>query len=178
MNGLGRLGAWCLAGGLGFSALLVLLALLNRRNQHAGLGEEIQYDDFAFAVESTKRAAMLGSADSPAKANGTFVVVTLKVVNHAKRVDFRFDRSFAILEDADERRFSVSHEGQAALEASEWKIDPCAAAIPAGASCVTELAFDVPPDARELRLKISMGGNAFLDFLDWAGWGDKWIRID
>ena len=168
-----------MAGGGGFFALLVALALLNRRDQHAALGEEIQYDDFAFAVVSTKRAAALGPADSPTKANGTFVVVTLKVVNHAKRVDFRFDRDFAILEDANAHRFNFSREGQTALEASEWKSDPCAGPIPAGASCVTELAFDVPPDARELRLKISMGGgNAFLDFLDWAGWGDKWIRLD
>ena len=54
--------------------------------------------------------------------------------------------------------------------------DPCAAAIPAGGSCTTELVFDVPRDARELHLCISCG-MAFFDLVDDVVWGRKRIRL-
>jgi uncharacterized protein DUF4352 len=178
MDGIRSIAGWGFGGVIVIFALVAAFALVNRHDQHAGLGEEIQYDDFAFSVTSASRPETVGRAEAPLRPKGAFVVVALRVANHAKRVGFRFQRWFAVLEDADGRRFSVSPEGEAALEAATWKRDPCAGEIPAGAACDTLLVYDVPPDARDLRLKITMGGNAVTEFLDWAGWGDKWIRIE
>jgi hypothetical protein len=59
---------------------------------------------------------------------------------------------------------------------TRWRADPCAGAIPAGQSCTTELAFDVPDDTHWLELRLSFA-NAFTDLLDVVFWGPKRIRL-
>jgi hypothetical protein len=71
-------------------SLLALLAVLNRRDQTVGLNQEIKYDDFAFSVQDVRKTNSLGTGDSRKKPHGLFYIVTLKIANHAKRVDYTF----------------------------------------------------------------------------------------
>jgi hypothetical protein len=155
-------------------ALLMMVAALNRRDQMVGLNQEIQYDDFAFSVMEVRKADGLGSGESAVNAAGGFYVVTLKIANHAKRVDYKPKRASAILIDDKGREFFQSESGQAALESAQGP--HCYNPIPAGASCVTELVFDIPADSHITQLRISEGGLVG-DILDVVFFGKKRIEL-
>ncbi len=155
-------------------SLMALLAILNRRDETVGLKQEIQYDDFAFSVEAVHKATSLGFGESHANAQGVYYIVTLKIANHAKRVDYTFKRSAAVLLDDLGREFRLSESGQRALEST--KSNNCSEPIRAGASCTTEVAFEVPENARVSLLKISEGGSVG-DILDFVFYGTKRIAL-
>lgn len=155
-------------------SLLMIVAALNRRDQMVGLNQEIQYDDFAFSVVEVRKADGLGSGESAVNAAGAFYVVTLKIANHAKRVDYKPKRASAILIDDRGKEFFLSEYGQAALESVQGL--RCYDPIPAGASCVTELVFDIPADSRITQLRISEGGLVG-DILDIVFFGKKRIEL-
>lgn len=156
-------------------SLLAMLALLNRRDQTVGLNQEIQYDDSAFSVRDVRKAESLGTGESQARAQGVYYIVTLKIANHAKRVDYTFRMSSARLVDVEEKEFRMSIDGQQALEASIGK--RCSSPIPAGASCISEVVFDLPADAELKHLRISEGG-LIGDVLDFVFYGAKRIAVE
>jgi hypothetical protein len=155
-------------------SLLAMLAVLNRKDQIVGLNQEIQYDDFAFSVLGVRKADDLGNGDSRISAGGVYYIVTLKIANHAKRVDYRFKKTSALLLDDRGREFHIAGGGQDGLDSKQSH--QCSGAIPAGASCVTELMFDLPADARVKQLRISEGGLVG-DILDVVFFGKKRIEI-
>jgi Domain of unknown function (DUF4352) len=157
-------------------ALLGILAALNRRNQVAGLNQEIQYDDFAFSVMAARAATSLGAGESQANAEGLYYVVTMKVANHARRVDFTLDKSVAILVDDQGGEYHLSPDGQRALDSARNRKDECDDPILAGASCTTEIVFELPAGVRASHLRVSGGGPAG-DILDTVFYGTKTIDL-
>lgn len=155
-------------------SLMAMLALLNRRDQIVGLNQEIRYDDFAFSVLSVREASSLGSGEHQTNARGVYCIVTLKIANHAKRVDYRFKRSSPVLIDNTGRELRPSPVGQQALESAEGA--RCSEPIPAGSSCTTEVVFDVPSNSRVSTLRISEGGLAG-DILEVIFFGKKRIEL-
>ncbi len=99
-------------------SLVAMLAVLNRKDQTVGSNQEIQYDDFAFSVQGVRKMSFLGSADLQTGAQSVYYVVTLKIANHAKRVDYTFKRPSAILVDDAGREFHLSESGQQSLDAT------------------------------------------------------------
>lgn len=157
-------------------ALLAILAALNRRNQVVGLNQEIQYDDFAFSVVGTRTAASLATGEPQMSAGGVYYVVTMRVANHARRVDYTLDKTTAILVDDRGREFHLSPDGQRALDSARKQRDECEGPIPAGASCTTEIVFELPVGAQASHLRISEGG-AVGDVLDSVFYGKKIIEL-
>lgn len=154
-------------------SLLAMLAVLNRKDQTVGLNQEIQYDDFAFSVQGVRKANSLGSGESQTNTEGVYYIVTLKIANHAKRVDFTFKRASAILVDDAGREFHLSETAQRALESEGAK---CSGPIPAGASCTTDLAFELPENAHVSEFRISQG-ILLGDILDFLFAGKKRIAL-
>src|SRR5436853_11817 len=97
-------------------ALLGILALLNRHSQVVGLNQEIQYDDFAFAALGARQAATIGNVSEPQRARGVYAMVTMKIANHARRVDFTFDKSTVILVDEQGNEYHWSADVQRAYD--------------------------------------------------------------
>lgn len=157
--------------------LLSTLAVLNRHNQTVGLNQEIQYDDFAFAVLGTVKANAVGSYVSQQSTQGQFYIITLKVTNYAKRVNFSFDKRVAILVDESGKEYHVSSAGQKALDGETTKSGGCESEIPPGASCVSDLVFELPKNARISHVKVS-GGGAAGDVLDTIFYGKKVIKVN
>jgi hypothetical protein len=155
--------------------LLGILALLNRHPQVVGLNQEIQYDDFAFAALGVRQAASIGNISEPQRARGVYAIVTMKIANHARRVDFTFDKSTVILLDEQGNEYHWSADVQRAFDATRPPGEPCVAPIAAGASCVTEAVFDVPATARMAQLRIS--GGPLGDILDTIFSGKKRIAL-
>ena len=159
-------------------SVLAMLALLNRRDQRLGLNQEIQYDDFAFSVLAVRQADTIGTGANVSKPEGTYYIVAIKVANHAVRVDYKFKRTSAVLVDDTGRKYLFSREGQAALknDDNDETVASCEAPIPAGASCVADVVFDLPREARLSHLRMSFGG-VIGDVLDRVFWGNKIIEL-
>jgi hypothetical protein len=155
-------------------SMLAMLAILNRRDQFVGLNQEIQYDDFAFSIQGVRKTDSLGNGEFKVTPQGLYYIITLKVANHAKRVDYRFRYESAKVIDVDDTQFGFSPAGQRALESATGKL--CADPIPAGASCSTEVVFDLPADAELKHFRISEGGLAG-DILDVIFYGKKRIEF-
>ena len=153
--------------------LLATLAALNRRDQVAGFNQEIQYDDFAFSVQGVRTTRTLGDST----ANGVYYVVTLKIANHAKRVDYEFKPDSPVLVAGGGKQYRVAFVAQGVLDSASGAADPCAAPIPPGSSCTKEVVFDVAPDITDPRLRVSTGGLAG-DILDTIFYGKKVIMLD
>jgi hypothetical protein len=141
---------------IGFS-LVAMLALMNRRDETVSLNREIQYDDFAFSVLGVRQAESVGKGVQLVKPDGVFYVVTLKIANHAVRVDYKYKRGSPLLVDEQGKEHRPSSEGQPALESTLSSAELCEAPIPAGESCVTEVVFDVPAGVRASQLRITFG---------------------
>jgi Domain of unknown function (DUF4352) len=157
-------------------ALLGIVALLNRHSQVVGLNQEIQYDDFAFAALGMRQSATIGGAVDAPHAPSVYTIVTMKVANHARRVDFTFDKSTVILIDEQGSEYHWSADTQRAFDAARPASAGCAGPIAAGATCVTAVVFDVPATARITQLRIS-GGGAVGDLLDTIFYGQKRIAL-
>src|SRR6266496_3845611 len=117
-------------------ALLGILALLNRHSQVVGLNQEIQYDDFAFAALGLRQSSVIGNAPGQQPAQGVYAIVIMKIANHARRVDFTFDKSTVILIDEQDREYRWSADAQRAFDATRPPGEQCAEPIPAGESCI------------------------------------------
>lgn len=152
--------------------LVGLIALVNRHPQMVGLNQEIQYDDFAFSVLNIRKESIIAGA----RPQGIFCMVTMRVANHALRVDYAFKKNSVILIDDEGNEFHPSIEGQKALEDGLRHDELCAEPIPAGADCVTRIVFDAPRTARISQLRISEGGQIG-DVLDSIFYGRKRIAI-
>jgi hypothetical protein len=155
--------------------LLAILALLNRRTQIVGLNQEIQFDDFGFAALGTRQAETVGASANAARAQGVYEIVTMRVVNHALRVDFTFDKATVVLVDEQGNEYHWSADAQRAFDATRARNELCAEPIPAGASCVTDVVFDVPATARIAQVRIS--GGAVGDVLDIIFYGKRRIAL-
>lgn len=162
---------------LGFALLLLAaFALLNRQNQTVGMNQEIQYDDFAFSVLGAMRANSVGSYVSQHSTEGQFFVITMKIVNHAKAVNYSFDKAVAILVDEGGKEYGISAAGQKALDGETTKSGGCESEIPPGGSCVSDLVFELPRDVRISHLRVSGGGRTG-DMLETIFYGRKIIKV-
>lgn len=156
------------------AALLAVIAALNRHDELVGLNQEIQYDDFAFSVLEVRLSPSL-AAFSGAPSRGRFYVLRLRVVNHAKRVSFRFKPESAVLVDDAGREHRISAAGQSALQ-STGGVGDCGRELPAGDSCVAELVFDLPKNVKPAHVRISSAG-PIGDIADSIFFGNKRIRL-
>jgi hypothetical protein len=105
-NPFGRRGRWIWA--VLILASLALWARMAHRDEVVGRDRPIVLDDFAFAVQDVRLAEEPGEvADSGSDRNRS-MIVSLKIMNRARRVSFRFDPGWAVLVDSRglERRIS------------------------------------------------------------------------
>ena len=133
-------------------------------------GGEMQYDDFAFSVEGVRRARALSDGAARIEASGEFVVVTIGVHNHAKKVDFTFRPETIELVAGMPGGMTSIYKPVAAALALLAASNTCKGPVPAGSSCTTELAFDLPRGATKLRLQWQYSSLLF-DVLDTLAYG-------
>lgn len=104
------------------------------------LGTPIQQDDFVFVITGVGRAPAISNDVASATAHGVFYIVTIRVDNNARRVDFKWDERIPHIVDAQGNRYEKSADGQAALDASikpKYTVGP-------GESASFQAVFDVP----------------------------------
>lgn len=133
-------------------------------------------DDFAFSALELKtgtEADVFYKENAPSaikKFDGESVVIKLKIVNRAKRVDFTFRPETAYLSNRNSRRFTPI----ACIPNAPTSYKN----IPAGAEAIVDLIFETANCSRPFLLRFSFGQNAFLDFADLVFFGNKQIIVD
>jgi uncharacterized protein DUF4352 len=157
-------------------ALLATFALAGRRNEVVGFNQEVLYDDFAFSVVAVRKSPTLGGGVSQSDASGIYYVVSVKVTNHARRVNYSFKPDSPVLVDDQGREFHASAEGQKAMRVEKLYNAGCGEVVRPGSACVTDVVFDVPADARNLHLRMSFGSVG--DLLDKVFYGDRRISLE
>lgn len=116
----------------------------------------------AYSVADAQTAAALGPEMQQTTAQGKFVIVRVKtwfdertISAHRGNGPLTPNRRKVALVDDTGRSFAPSPEGQAAFSRVSSGSTPLTQALKPGESYTTDLVFDVPKDARGLRLLIT-----------------------
>jgi hypothetical protein len=130
----------------------VLFLAINRRNVSAGLNTPIRLDDFVFTIESARKIP-----EARAPSGKVRYVVTMRIANQAKRVDWKFNSIDPVLIDGSGREYHIAVDAQKEHQAELGQPDPTARPIPAGGVVVKDLVYEVPADTRQPSMKLSGG---------------------
>jgi hypothetical protein len=115
-----------------------------------------------YSIGGLRTVTALGPELQPTPADGQFVIVRLKtwfdestISPHRGDAPLTPNRRGVALIDSDGKRFPISPEGQTALARLGSSSTPLTTALRPGQSYTTDLVFDVPKDARGLRLLLT-----------------------
>ncbi len=118
-------------------------------------------DDVVYVVGKAETAKTLGSDMYRREADGVFYVLQVGAENTDKKTH-NVTTAIMKLVDDQEREFDSSSEGSMALSmAGEQSAEPFSAQLQPGLTKRFTLVFDVPSDAKGLKLKIPAGGFGF-----------------
>jgi hypothetical protein len=113
----------------------------------------------AYSIASVRTAAVLGTETNASQANGEYVIVRLKswfdetsISKHRGDAPLTPVPRLVSLEDTNGRRYFPTQTKASALNEASM---PLAQALRPGESYFTSLVFDVPRDAKDLRLLIT-----------------------
>jgi hypothetical protein len=116
----------------------------------------------AYSVSGVRTAATLGPEMSPLAAHGQFVIVRLKSWFDENSISpqrgdgpLTPNRRGITLVDGSGNRYSISSAGEAALARFDASSTPLTSPLRPGQSYTTDFVFDVPKDARGLRLLLT-----------------------
>ena len=156
--------------GGGYVVLLLGASLLSSEKVLA-MGQQKYFCEIdcheALSVVGVRMAKTLGEGLEQKMAVGTFYVVTVKVwfdentisSRRAKDTPLYPNPRMALLIDPRGQEFTVSSEGQRALERASGKAEiPLTEPLRPGEAHITNLVFDVPNDVTNPRLYITLAG--------------------
>lgn len=152
---------------LGAGFVIVANPTAPRGAEKKGYGESVQIDDFAFAVRDAERSQHDDHAS---------YVVSLQVMNRAKRVPFQFRPDMAVLLDDAGHEYVPDETERRAWFSAHDTADACAHEIAAGTECETVVVFDVPATMKAPVLKIRFGAG-ILEIADALLYGNRVIQL-
>lgn len=128
-------------------------------------GTAIPHDDFEYAVSEFEKVATLELKDNTLKTDGSFYVVTFKVMNRAKQVDHEWNNQVAYIIDEHDTIYENNVELQKKLSEMKSFNFKETYVTPFQSEESTVLIFEVPDDVKKPYLKVR-GKILMGDFLD------------
>jgi hypothetical protein len=147
---------WLVAGFC--TVAFVVFVAMNRKNVSAGLNMPIRLDDFVFTIVSAKKVPDVKGPSGQAR-----YIVTMRIANQAKRVDWRFESIDPVLVDSAGREFHIAQEAQRAHQTETGQPDPTALPIPAGKVVLKDLVYEVPAEVEKPTMKLGAGAGDLLE---------------
>jgi hypothetical protein len=150
-------GAWVAA----YAALLVVTSVASRERTLA-LGETKRFCGFyldchmGVAVERVDTVSSIGDGNDALRAGGTFYVIGLRVSSDARRVPLHLEHPEIVIVDAEGFRHERSLDAEQKLARAQ--LADLEQPVNAGDSFSRTIVIDVPHDARDPRLHVTMGG--------------------
>lgn len=116
-------------------------------------GTDICFDDWCATVTQTERQSTLGNE----KPSGQFIILHIKMSNHARGIAQKPSEPRVHIIDQQGHSWSFSTQGQKALDNLFGKQIPIDQRLELGQSLETQIVFDVPQDAKNLKALIEEG---------------------
>jgi hypothetical protein len=144
---------------------LLLLVRMAHRDEVVGRDRPIVLDDFAFEVRDVQIAGEPGEGVDQKSGPKRSMIVSLKIMNRARRVSFKFDPNWAVLVDGKGGERRISPVMQQKFDERDLMRSPYRAPIKAGESAEVDLVFQAPTETAGCQFRLSSGGpiGAFLD---------------
>lgn len=144
-----------LRAGLILAVLIVIVAMYVRSLPYdvIAIGDPVRQDDFLYTVTNV---------DKHRAGDTVSYIVTVRVDNQAKVVDYRWSDDMVYVTDSAGRRYRAIESG--------GSIEPDRPAIAAGSSAAFEITFDLPSTAEHPMLHY-WNGILMGDIFDFAAYG-------
>jgi hypothetical protein len=120
-------------------------------------GTNIRFDDWAATITQFDEPKTLGDERQPTYPAGQFIVLHIKMSNFARGIAQKPSEPRVHIIDGDGHSWAYSVEGQLALEELTGKQIPVDQKLELHQSLETQLVFDVPKDAKDLKAIIEEG---------------------
>jgi hypothetical protein len=162
-----------LAGLVVLAGVFYRVAIVGVPSRILNAGSEWMVDDFGFTLTGQRWSRQLEDSQGILRPAGRFLILNLHIANRARRVDFEFDPDLIVVDSDDGRRFANSGRATATLSPGGRPTT----VLPPGGTCDREIAFDIPPDAGNLQMRIRFGAR-FGELLDWLFVGNRAFAIE
>jgi len=149
---------WLMVLGIGWAAYVSLAFLVAAVTSQRiiPIDQDLCFDEMCFAVVKVQTASQLGPAQRPARADGTFYVVTVRASSRAHG-RAQSEKGLRAQLWSPERMYDVSAIGQSAWEAAHPQTATLTTRLGPGQAIYTDRVFDVPLQATGLGLVLSHG---------------------
>ena len=120
-------------------------------------GTDICFDDWCATVTKFERPNTFGMGNQLRYPHGQFIILKIKMSNHARGIAQKPSESRVHIEDEKGNSYSFSREGQQALEKQNGKQTPIDERLELHQSLETQLVFDIPKEAKNVKVVIEEG---------------------
>lgn len=139
-----------------YAGLWGVFYLISRDNP-VPFGTDICFDDWCATVTSIEKPLYLGAENQKLNPLGQFIVVNIKMSNHARGIAQKPSEPGVHLIDEKGNTYSFSATGQQALEKQTGSQIPIDERLELNQSLETKLVFDIPNEAKKLKVLIEEG---------------------
>ena len=123
------------------------------------LGTDVCFDDWCATITSIEHPDSLGKGNQTVYPQGQFVILHIKMSNHARGIAQKPSEPRIHIIDENGRSWSFSEAGQQALETQTGKQISFDSRLELHQSLETQLVFDIPVNAKQLKAFIEEGPN-------------------
>ena len=120
-------------------------------------GTDICFDDWCATVTKFERPKTLGKENQELNPHGQFIILNIKMSNQARGIAQKPSEPRVHIVDEKGNSYSFSPEGQQALEKQIGNQIPIDERLELHQSLETQVVFDIPKDARYLKVLIEEG---------------------
>ena len=121
------------------------------------IGTDICFDDWCASVTKFERPKTLGKENQELTPHGQFIILNITMSNQARGIAQKPSEPRVHIVDEKGNSYSFSTEGQQALEKQIGNQIPIDERLELHESLETQLVFDIPKDARNLKVLIEEG---------------------
>ena len=121
------------------------------------LGTDVCFDDWCATVTGVENPARLGDESGGVRPNGHFIILHVKMSNHARGIAQKPSEPRIHIIDSQGRSWPASEAGQHLLEMTRGVQPALDARLELHQSIETQIAFDIPAGATGLRALIEEG---------------------
>ena len=121
------------------------------------IGTDICFDDWCVSVTKFERPKTLGKENQELTPHGQFIILNITMSNQARGIAQKPSEPRVHIVDEKGNSYSFSTEGQQALEKQIGNQIPIDERLELHESLETQLVFDIPKDARNLKVLIEEG---------------------
>ena len=132
---------------------LWILFYFKSREIAVPLGTDVCFDDWCATITQAERPKTLGQRNP----RGQFIVLHVKMSNHARGIAQKPSEPGVHIADAQGHSWAFSNEGQQALENVDGKQIPIDVKLELHESLETQLVFDIPKQAKNIKAIIDEG---------------------